>query len=155
MADGDILPDDHHVARYCKQTQTSNGVALGAAFQLEGTHLELSVNWLESLHAEPDRRAQLRAAHAAMSNCLNLKNSGWLAILSVHHIHAPISVGAGTLMKLVVRHHPEPENSAHAGIHGLPAVGDALAAAVALALANRVTEPAVQIKTLLAEESES
>src|SRR6266404_8851131 len=125
MADGDLIPDEHHVARYCKNSQVPNGVVSGAAFQLEGTHAEVSVNWLEHLHPAPDRTAQLQAARNAMQTTLNLKPNGWFAVLSAERITSLGEI-AGAALTLLVRHHPEPGNDGHCAIHGLPEIGSHL-----------------------------
>jgi len=147
MAEGELVPDAHHVVRYCKNTQVTNGVASGAAFQLEGTHQELSVNWLEHLHPAPDRVAQLRAARAAMEQTLRLKDNGWFAVLAGGCITSLTEL-SGTALALLVRHHPEDGNDGHSAVHGLPEIGSSLATAVGLELASRVTEAAIQLRNM-------
>jgi hypothetical protein len=147
MADGDPVPDEDHVVRYCKNTQVDGGRALGAAFQLEATHTELSVNWLERLSAEAPRKEQLQIAREAMAKTMRLKQNGWLAVLQTLQFTS-LAECSGTALALVVRHHPVEGNDGHSGVHGMPEVASALATEVGLALAQRVAEPLVQIKQL-------
>jgi hypothetical protein len=46
---GDIIPDENHLARYCKTTQIDNGEIQASAFLLRNNEEGLSVNWLEFL----------------------------------------------------------------------------------------------------------
>jgi hypothetical protein len=147
MADGDPVPDDHHVVRYCKNTQVDGNRALGPAFQLEATHTELSVNWLERLSVAATRNEQLRIARDAMATTMTLKRNGWLAVLQTRQFTS-LTECSGTALTLVILHHPVEGNDGHSGVHGLPEIASALATEVGLALAQRVTEPVVQIKQL-------
>jgi hypothetical protein len=148
MAEGDLVPNDQHVTRYCPNSQQEAGKALGAAFLLKTNEAELSVNWLEILHGPADRIAQLRAARDAMSANLTLKKNGWFAVLPVERISSLTEV-AGTALALLVRHHPVQGNDGHSGIHGLPdVVNSALATATGTKLAQLVTEPLVQNRDL-------
>ena len=142
MAEGDAVPPDHHVTRYCRRLDVDKGEVQGPAFELRDGDDFHSVTWLE--HAAPgviERVDQMRAAKLAMeAGGLKIRNSCWFAVLNVGAISAPIDDGAGTLCRLQTLHHPD-TNPSHAGIHGLPPFGSPQATTVALALAELVTEP--------------
>lgn len=46
---GDTIPDQDHVARYCKSTQAPDGQIQATAFMLRANEETLSVDWLEFL----------------------------------------------------------------------------------------------------------
>lgn len=148
MAAGDLLPAGEHVARYCKNTQVESGQASGAAFVLEGTHLELSATWIEHISAAGTRGEQLRAVVQALNaSGFTTKKTGWLAVLRTDRI-STLTELAGTALQLSVRHAPELGNPGHSGVYGLPPPNTPLAAAVGLELSRRVAEPATQVRSL-------
>jgi hypothetical protein len=149
MAEGDEVADDQHVVRYCKPSQVADGEVMGAAFQLDAGHDYHSVTWLERVSDAAERLGQLRAAVGAMRGSnLSVKPNGWLAVHRVSQITRVTEV-AGTLLELVVRHHPDDANEGHSGIHGLPAGQSAAGTAVGLELARQTTEQPVQVRTLI------
>lgn len=145
MAEGDPLPPRDTAARYCKPSQVDDGEIIGPAFQLEGTHQELSMTWLEHLRGPPQLE-QLREAKRAMSAGFTLKPKGWLAVIRVESITSLTRVNDAEL-NLRVLHTPD-DNPAHCAVYGMPPGGSDLANAVSLDLAGRVEGPAVRVDHL-------
>ena len=147
MAEGDPLPPDNWAARYCKPSQVVDGEVLGPAFQLEGTHEEVSMIWLERTgHA--NLIEQLATGRDALkASGFMPKSAGWFARIRVGAITGVTSVGNDDLA-LQVLHAPEPGNDCHCAIYGLPAKETDLSKAAGLALAGLVNLPPVQVSAL-------
>jgi hypothetical protein len=118
MADGDTVPNEHHLARYCPPSMCRDGPPSGAAFELKikkGVPEEyLSVNWLEILmQATPEAALAL-----IRQNGYEYKADGRFAVGQAEEILAYVlaeTKGVGLLSAL---HHPYVGNESHAGIHG-------------------------------------
>ena len=139
---GDPLPDDDHVSRYCKPSSVgANGSPLAGAFRLRASESSLSVNWLEALGAEitDEALAQVRALFLARGFALSA--NGRFAVLNVGAAKAVVREELGFLLRF--DHDPLPNDPSHAANSGFPA--DDLAVAVELtALASQEdTYPAI------------
>ena len=98
---GGLIPDDHHVSRYCRPKQTEQGFPSVRAFHLRPSDKDaLSVNWLEyytrnHMAVSKDERelviAQIRD-HIQMDPSSN----GRFAVLNVGQVKAAILEGGGS-----------------------------------------------------------
>jgi hypothetical protein len=82
---GAAIPDENHVARYCKPfTFDEDGQPTLTAFLLRAAETYLSVNWLESLPGA-DTSARLASLRAAIARDGNIRpaKTGKYAILHV------------------------------------------------------------------------
>ena len=106
----DIIPDEHHVARYCKRWQTKDGWPTPDAFHLrpidEGT---LSGNWLEYFTAgrvvvtRGDRKAAIAEVRGVIQ--MDLSYDGLFAVLNVESLKRAIEAGGG--QSPYVEHDPQ------------------------------------------------
>ena len=131
---GDIIPDEHHVARYCRPTRhVEHGWPTPSAFQLrpvdEGT---LSVNWLEFFTdervvvAREDRKAPIEEVRRVIQ--MDPSYEGLFAVLNVELLKQAIETGGG--QSPYIEHDPQgpkpaegsrrkkPPDPSHALVHG-------------------------------------
>ena len=105
-----IIPDEHHVTRYCKPRQIENGWPTPDAFLLrpidQGT---LSVNWLEFftagrvLVARGDREAAIAKVRGVIQ--MDLSHDGLFAVLNIEWLKQAIEAGGG--QSPYVKHDPQ------------------------------------------------
>lgn len=126
---GDDLPEDDRVSRYCKPSSIDDGMLLPAAFEIRKNEDHLSVNWIEYF-GEPS----LPVAVGKIRNALRDKNyqikpSGRFAMVPVRDVveTAPGATG----QRLRVKHMPEPKDESHSGIFGYTAADYDIAATLA------------------------
>ncbi len=127
--EGDPLPDDDHVSRYCKPSSVgANGLPLASAFRLRASESSLSVNWLEALgeSTTDEAIAQVRARFLAKG--FGLRVNGRFAVVNVGAAKA--GVREELSLSLRIEHDPLPDDPSHAAITGFPV--DDLAVAVEL-----------------------
>ena len=140
--EGDPLPDDDHVARYCKPSSVgAHGLPLASAFRLRASENSLSVNWLEAIGAPSTDDAVGRVRALFIVRGFGLRANGRFAVLNVGAAKAVVREEVG--LSLRIEHDPLPDDPSHAGISGFAA--DDLAVAVELtALASENdTYPAI------------
>ena len=140
--EGDPLPDDDHVARYCKPSSVgAHGLPLASAFRLRASENSLSVNWLEAIGAPSTDDAVGRVRALFIVRGFGLPANGRFAVLNVGAAKAVVREEVG--LSLRIEHDPLPDDPSHAGISGFAA--DDLAVAVELtALASENdTYPAI------------
>ena len=140
--EGDPLPDDDHVARYCKPSSVgAHGLPLASAFRLRASENSLSVNWLEAIGAPSTDDAVGRVRALFIVRGFGLRANGRFAVLNVGAAKAVVREEVGPSLR--IEHDPLPDDPSHAGISGFAA--DDLAVAVELtALASENdTYPAI------------
>ena len=140
--EGDPLPDDDHVARYCKPSSVgAHGLPLASAFRLRASENSLSVNWLEAIGAPSTDDAVGRVRALFIVRGFGLRANGCFAVLNVGAAKAVVREEVG--LSLRIEHDPLPDDPSHDGISGFAA--DDLAVAVELtALASENdTYPAI------------
>ena len=124
------LPDEHHVARYCKPSSLVDGLPLPKAFELRKDEEYLSVNWLEYF-GESDLNAAVERVQKAFRNKrYQVRPNARLAILDVGT--AKNAVRENTKSEPAIKHLPSQRDPSHAGIFGC--TPDNLAIATDLAL---------------------
>jgi len=110
---GDPLPDQDHVARYCKPKTAPDGQPTGASFMLRPDEEFLSVNWLECFN-RLDRQAQI--TQLRQNIVLKLAKAGKFAVLNVGETLEYVHTNSDN-KTLAVLHEPMPEDASHSGIH--------------------------------------
>ena len=112
---GDLLPDEHHVARYCKpKTIDENGRPNPEAFQRRPGEEYPSVSWLE-FFSEPSQSARMQHVRKAFEKKgYRTAASGQFAVLSVADMNGIDECD------LSVEHRPCPDDPSHSGIFGYP-----------------------------------
>lgn len=141
--EGDPLPDDDHVSRYCKPSSVgAQGLPLASAFRIRASESALSVNWLEIFGASSTDDAVDRIRTLFLASGFGLRVNGRFAVLNVGAAKAVVREELG--LSLRIEHDPLPDDPSHAGISGLPA--DDLAAAVELTalVSQEDTYPAIE-----------
>ena len=119
---GDKIPDQNHIARYCRSAHTSDGQIQATAFMLRSGEESLSVNCLEMLSC-PTRQsevAQLQRIYAAKLRSVGARAK--LAILNVGEVRNHVLVESPDRRNLEVLHDPqyeEYEDPSHSGIYNL------------------------------------
>ncbi len=127
--EGDPLPDDDHVSRYCKPSSVgSSGVPLASAFRLRASESSLSVNWLEALSTATTDEAVAQVRALFLARGFGLRANGRFAVLNVGAAKAVVREELG--LSLRIDHDPLPDDPSHAAITGFPA--DDLVVAVEL-----------------------
>ena len=79
----DIIPDEDHVARYCKTTQIDDGEIQASAFILRNEKEGLSVNWLELLNCTSREDEITRIRDIYYSTFLKIGAGAKIALLNV------------------------------------------------------------------------
>lgn len=139
---GDALPEDDHVSRYCKPTSVDRqGLPMAAAFRLRQDEAYLSVNWVEYLGA-PD----LPTAVELIREVFRRKNyalgaNGRFALLNVGAAKTAVYEGVGYSLR--VDHLRSDNDPSHAGIFGYTADDLAVAAELAVLVTTEDVHRAV------------
>ena len=107
------LPDQDHVARYCKPSAMgTDGLPKVAAFELRKRDSSLSVNWLE--YFGPDRDLSIQEIRQVIQICL--RPNGRFAVLGVAAAKQAIIAAAGSSPEVFSDR--QPGDPSHASISG-------------------------------------
>ncbi|MBW1982515.1 MAG: hypothetical protein JRJ12_14985 [Deltaproteobacteria bacterium] len=125
---GRPLPDQDHVARYCKpKTLGEDGRPSRTSFMLKAAENYLSVNWLEYF-GSIKREDQLNKIRQHIQ--LSLASTGKFAVLNVgatlKHIHT-----SSRMTHVTILHEPTSSDPSHSGIHGYGHEDDLIADLIA------------------------
>ena len=125
--DGNPLPDDNHVSRYCKPTDFSRETCQPkvGAFQRRqdsnnpsGLEEYLSVNWLEFFPLE-DRKDQVQEVRESFRRKnYSVKPNGRFVVLNVAAVKAATGEAIGT--EVSIFHKPCEKDPSHSAISGPP-----------------------------------
>lgn len=122
---GEEIPNEDHIARYCRPMQVEDGNIQATAFMLRPGEPYLSVNWLEFLNCS-DRHneiAELRNIYSKKLN--NVGQRAKLAVLNVGDMCNNVLSESTDMRHLKVFHdpvvHDDPKKSdpSHSGIYNL------------------------------------
>src|SRR3989304_6046560 len=102
---GDKIPDQNHIARYCKPTQVSDGHIQATAFMLRAGEESLSVNWLEFLNCS-SRESGIAEIQNIYSTKLNVGARAKIAVLNVGEVRQKVLTESPDRRKLEVLHAP-------------------------------------------------
>lgn len=127
---GDVIPDPEHVARYCGASTVDNDKIQATAFMLSERHEYLSVNWLEALGG-PDRASQVRDLQKLYVTKLKVGAKARIAIFNVGTVRTKVESESSDRRLLRVLHEPEPDDSSHSAIYGIPYDDDLVAELIA------------------------
>ena len=140
--EGDPLPDDDHVARYCKPSSVgAHGLPLASAFRLRASENSLSVNWLEAIGAPSTDDAVGRVRALFIVRGFGLRANGRFAVLNVGAAKAVVREEVG--LSLRIEHDPLPDDPSHAGISGFAADDLAVAVELTALVSENDTYPAM------------
>ncbi len=116
---GDKIPDQNHIARYCKPTQVEDGQIKASAFMLRTGEESLSVNWLEFLKCS-SRESEIAEIQNIYSTKLNIGARAKIAVLNVGEVRQKVLTESPDRRNLEVLHNPEnPDDPSHSGIYNL------------------------------------
>ena len=123
---GDKIPDQNHIARYCKSTQVSDGQILATAFMLRTGEERLSVNWLEFLNCS-SRESEITEIRNIYSSKLNVGARAKIAVLNVGEVRQKVLTESPDGRNLEVIHDPLIDDPSHSGIYNLKQDGELIA----------------------------
>ena len=139
---GDPLPDDDHVSRYCKPSSVgARGLPLASAFRLRASESSLSVNWLEALGAATTDDAVAKVRALFLASGFGLRANGRFAVLNVGAAKAAVREELGQSLR--IDHDPLPNDQSHAAISGFPADDLAVAVELTALVSQEDTYPAI------------
>ena len=117
---GQSIPDSDHIARHCSTSTAPDGEVQATAFMLRKGEEYLSVNWLEELNC-PDRTSEACALQDVYARKLTRVGAGArIAILNVGILRTKVENEGPDRRILRVLHEPQPDDSSHTGIYGIP-----------------------------------
>ena len=135
------LPDEHHVARYCKPSDLVDGIPLPKAFELKKDEEYLSVNWLEYFGESDLNAAVERVRKAFRNNHYQVRQNAGFAVLDVGA--AKSALREHTKSEPTVKHLPSRNDPSHAGIFGSTPDNFTVTAELALLVTSENVHPAV------------
>ena len=118
---GETIPDQHHLARFCKPTQAPNGQIQATAFMLRPGEESLSVNWLEFLNCS-SREIEIEELRNIFSRKLKVGMGARVAALNVGEMCAKVLTESPDRRNLRVLHDPQygiVYDPSHSGIYNL------------------------------------
>lgn len=115
---GDRIPDQDHVARYCKPTTVQEGQIQATAFMVRKDEESLSVNWLESLNCS-GREQEIKELQRIIANKLNVKAGARIAVLNIGAISKKVLTESMDRRIIEVLHEPSEGDPSHSGIYNL------------------------------------
>ena len=123
---GDKIPDQNHIARYCKPTQVSDGQIQATAFMLRTGEESLSVNWLEFLNCS-SRESEITEIRNLYSSKLSVGVRAKIAVLNVGEVRQKVLTESPDGRNLEVIHDPLIDDPSHSGIYNLKQDGELIA----------------------------
>jgi hypothetical protein len=118
---GDKIPDQDHIARFCRPMQVSEGKIQATAFMLRSDEEYLSVNWLEYLDCS-SRDQEINEIRNIYSEKLNVGKSAKIAFLNVGEIREKVFTESPDKRNIEVLHVPimnDLHDPSHSGIYNL------------------------------------
>jgi hypothetical protein len=86
---GDKIPDQHHIARFCRPMQVPDGQIQATAFMLRKDEECLSVNWLEFLNRS-SRESEIAELRKIYSAKFNVGARAKIAVLNVGEVREKV-----------------------------------------------------------------
>ena len=115
---GETIPDQNHIAQFCRPGQVDKGQIQATAFMLREDEESLSVNWLEFLNCS-SRETEITEIRTIYSKKLNIAARARLAILNVGEIRNKVLTESPDGRNLEVLHEPSKDDPSHSGIYNL------------------------------------
>lgn len=124
---GDKIPDQNHIARYCKSTQVSDGQILATAFMLRAGEESLSVDWLEFLNCSSRESEITKIRNIYSTRFRSVGASAKIAVLNVGEVRQKVLTESPDGRNLEVIHDPLIDDPSHSGIYNLKQDGELIA----------------------------
>jgi len=118
---GETIPDQNHIARFCRPMQAPEGQIQATAFMLRADEESLSVNWLEFLNCS-SRESEITKIRTIYSETFNVGASAKIAILNVGEVREKVLTESPDGRNLEVLHDPlmdVMDDPSHSGIYNL------------------------------------
>ncbi len=120
---GETIPDQNHIARFCRPMQAPEGQIQATAFMLRVDEESLSVNWLEFLNCS-NRDSEINELRNVYAAKLNVGARAKIAVLNVGEVREKILTESPDRRKIEVLHDPDPikdglPDPSHSGIYNL------------------------------------
>lgn len=116
---GEMMPDQNHIARFCRPMQAPEGQIQATAFMLKPDEESLSVNWLEFLDCS-NRKSEITKIRTIYSETFTTVGArAKIAILNVGEVRKKVLTESPDGRNLEVRHDPLVNDPSHSGIYKL------------------------------------
>jgi len=115
---GETIPDQNHIARFCRPMQAPEGQIQATAFMLRADEESLSVNWLEFLNCS-NRESEITKIRTIYSEIFTVGARAKIAILNVGEVRKKVLTESPDGRNLEVRHDPLIDDLSHSGIYNL------------------------------------
>ena len=127
------VPDEDHIARYCKPSTVECGMPTVGSFMRREREDHLSVNWLEKSGQRRRDDAVACVREVLIGKGYGVKKGGRFAVLNVGSVKARIA------NRIRIDHLPEADDHTHSGIYGYSREDD-LEVATALSMLVALTD---------------
>jgi len=115
---GETIPDQNHIARFCRPMQAPEGQIQATAFMLREVDKNLSVNWLEFLNCS-SRESEITKIRTIYSETFTVGARARIAILNVGEVRKKVLTDSPDGRNLEVLHDPLMNDPSHSGIYNL------------------------------------
>ena len=115
---GETIPDQNHIARFCRPMQAPEGQIQATAFMLREVDRYLSVNWLEFLNCS-NRENEITKLRTIYSETFTVGARAKIAVLNVGEVRKKVLTESPDGRNLEVLHDPAMNDPSHSGIYNL------------------------------------
>jgi len=115
---GEKIPDQNHIARFCRPMQVHDGQIQATAFMLRADDESLSVNWLEFFNCS-NRENEIAKIQTIYSDTFTVGARARIAILNVGEVRKKVLTESPDGRNLEVLHDPSINDPSHSGIYNL------------------------------------
>ena len=115
---GEKIPDQNHIARFCRPLQVNEEQIQATAFMLREGEECLSVNWLEFLNCS-NRENEITKLRTIFSETFTVGARAKIAVLNVGDVHDKVLTESPDGRNLEVLHDPAMNDPSHSGIYNL------------------------------------
>jgi len=115
---GETIPDQNHIARFCRPMQAPEGQIQATAFMLRADDESLSVNWLEFFNCS-NRENEIAKIQTIYSETFTVGARARIAILNVGEVRKKVLTESPDGRNLEVLHDPSINDPSHSGIYNL------------------------------------
>ena len=115
---GEKIPDQNHIARFCRPLQVHEEQIQATAFMLREDEECLSVNWLEFLNCS-SRENEITKIRTIYSETFTVGARAKIAVLNVGDVHEKVLTESPDGRNLDVLHDPAMNDPSHSGIYNL------------------------------------
>ena len=115
---GEKIPDQNHIARFCRPMQAPEGQIQATAFMLRADDESLSVNWLEFFNCS-NKENEIAKIQTIYSKTFTVGARARIAILNVGEVRKKVLTESPDGRNLEVLHDPSINDPSHSGIYNL------------------------------------